>query len=321
MLLVIDEEGSVRVVASPQALERHRFVERIELFDRLWPIELPDLETWRHVLEGGTSGVSPDEHARVAVLAADTADGDIGGDPEEIRALVAPFERRAVEIANWLFQQRRAAIVIEVELAADDVDLVDVLQRNTALRLDLPQHQPFVVEALGAEQGHGQDDRIDLGRPPVERPLLHRPQSLDLARSADESDARFRGQVIFLEIEVPQCQRLVVEAAGAGDDVLSRLSEVRHAFPQLALARLRHQRAIDLPTLKQLDQQRRDHAAVLHAGERRADARREALPRRLQIVTAPSVTLSVAISIRRSRVIPRHEESRLNVGGVRATRF
>src|SRR5215213_9920160 len=196
MLFVIDEEGSVRVVAPPQALERHRLVERIELFDRLRPVELPNLETWRHVLKRCTPGVSPDEYARVAVLAADAADGDIGGDPQEIGALVAPFERRAVEIADRLIEEGGPFFVIEVELAADDVDLIDLLQGNTALRFDLPQHQPFVVKALGAEKRHGQDDSFDLGRPPGERPLLHRSQALDLTGGADESDARFRGQVI-----------------------------------------------------------------------------------------------------------------------------
>ena len=95
----------------------------------------------------------------------------------------------------------------------------------------------------------------------------------------------FARQVVFLEIEVPQRQGLVVEAAGAGDDVLRRLRQVRHAFPRLALARLRHQRAVDLPALQQRDQQRRDHAAVLHArGSTRVTRARESLPRRLEIV-------------------------------------
>src|SRR5215217_6072195 len=63
MLLVVDEEWGIRVVAPSQVLECHRFIERIELFDRLWPVERPDLETRRNMLKRGAPGVGPDQNA------------------------------------------------------------------------------------------------------------------------------------------------------------------------------------------------------------------------------------------------------------------
>ena len=105
VLLVVDEQRTVRVVGSLQVGKRDRLVERIEFLDRLRSLQLLDLQSRHHVLERLLAGLGPDQDAGVVVGAADAAGGDVGGAPQEIGALIAAFERRAVEVADRLLQE------------------------------------------------------------------------------------------------------------------------------------------------------------------------------------------------------------------------
>ena len=126
-------------------------------------------------------------------------------------------------------------------------------------------HQLLVVEALGAQQGDGQGDRVDLGGAPGPGARLHRPDRLDLAGGADHGDARLGRQVVALEVEGRQRQGLVVEAAGALDDLVRGPGQERLALPGLGGALSGQQRAVQVAGLQQRDQQGADHAAVLGA--------------------------------------------------------
>ena len=157
--------------------------------------------------------------------------------PEEVGALVAALERRAVEVADRLFEQRRAVVVVEVELAADDVDLADVGQRDAALAPRSPAPSAPRSRSSWCRAARSVSATASTSRcAPVEGARLHRLEPLDLARGADQGDPRVRRQVVLLQVEVGQRQRLVVEAAGAGD--APRLASAPGA-PRLSTARAR----------------------------------------------------------------------------------
>ena len=130
-------------------------------------------------------------------------------------------------------------------------------------------HQLLVVEALGAEQGDGQGDRVDPGGAPGPGAGLHCPDRLDLAWGADHGDAGLGWQVMALEVEGGQRQGLVVEAAGALDDLVRGCGQERLALPGLGGALAGQQRAVQVAGLQQRDQQGADHAAVLGARQPR----------------------------------------------------
>ena len=74
--------------------------------------------------------------------------------------------------------------------------------------------------------------------------------------------------------------------------------QVGHPLPRLPLTRLGQQRAVDLARLQQGDQQRRDHAPILHPGDRFGDARGVPFPRRLQPLppVMPMAVVPIAVT-------------------------
>ena len=185
--------------------------------------------------------------------------------PEEVGALVAALQRGPVEIADRLVDQDLAVGVLHDHPAVDHVHLADVFQGDAPPALDLLDHQLLVVEALGAQQGDGQGDRVDLGGAPGPGASLHGPDRLDLAGCPDDGDPRLGRQVMALEVEGRQGQGLVVEAAGTLDDLVRGSGQERLALPGLGGALSGQQRAVQVTGLQQRDQQGADDAAVLGA--------------------------------------------------------
>jgi hypothetical protein len=134
-----------------------------------------------------------------------------------------------------------------------------------SLLLEQVEHQAPVVEALGAEQGDGEDDRIDAVRPGRPASGLHGPDALDLARRADHGDPGLGRQAVAGQVEFGQRHGLVVVAAGRVDELLGRGGQVRHALPGLfgVVARTGDHRTVYVAGGQGRDQDGRDHSTVL----------------------------------------------------------
>ena len=77
------------------------------------------------------------------------------------------------------------------------------------------------------------DDGVDPVRPGRPAAGLHGPDPLDLARGPDHGQAGLGRQVVAAQVELGQGHRLVVEAAGRGDDLLGRGGHGGDALPRL----------------------------------------------------------------------------------------
>src|SRR6266511_3296045 len=215
VLGVVDEQRRVRVEGPREAGEGGLLVERLQLLERRRPLQLAQLQPVGGARQGDLAGDAAHQHARPAVGAADAADREVGAVAEEVRALVAALQRRAVEVADRLLDQGLPPLVLDDQLAADHVDPADLVQADPAPALHLLDHQLLVVEALGAQQGDGEHHRVDPRGTPEPGAGLQRPDALDLAGRADHRDPRVGAEVELPQVEVAERHRLVVEAAGA----------------------------------------------------------------------------------------------------------
>ena len=120
-------------------------------------------------------------------------------------------------------------------------------------------------------------------------PRLHRLDAFDLARRPHDRDPGVRRQVVVLEVDVPERERLVVEAARALADLLGRRRQESLALPAFGLALARQQGAVDLALFEQRDQERADEPAVLHAVYPLLD------PRRVALLDAPHALDALAV--------------------------
>src|SRR5215203_5770601 len=231
--------------------------------ERIWLVKRPHLEFSAHAREGLQALLGPDQNARVAVGAPDAPHGDVRRVAHEVRALVAALEGRAVEVPDRLLEDRLPSFVLDDELPPDDVHPANLVQVHAPLVPNLLEHQFLVVEALGAEQGDSERDRLYTRRPPRPGPRLHRLYALDLARRTHHRDPGVRRQLVAREVDVRKRERLVVEAPGALPHLLGCPGEEGLPLPRLLLALPRHQRPVYLPRLEQGDEQGAHHPAVL----------------------------------------------------------
>src|SRR5918994_455319 len=182
--------------------------------------------------EGLETLLGPDQDTRVPVGAPDAPYGDVGRVPHEVRALVAALEGGAVEVPDRLLEDGLPLFVLDYELAPDDVYAAYLAEVHAPLVPDLFEHELLVVEALGAQEGDGQRDGIDLRGAPRPGTRLHRLYALDLARRPDDRDARVGRQLVALEVYVRERERLVVEAPGALTNLLGCPGEEGLALPR-----------------------------------------------------------------------------------------
>src|SRR4029453_7403874 len=255
----------------------------IELLQRLWPFQVAQLQPVLGVGDGGLARLTAHQHAGPAVVAADAADREVGRPAEEVGALVAALQGSAVEVPDRFGDQRLALVVLDDQLAPDHVDAADVRQRDAALALDLVDHELLVVEALGAQQGDRQDDRLRPGRSPRPRACLHRLEPFDLAGRPFQGDPRVGREVELAEVEVGEGHRLVVEAAGALDHLGRGARQEGLALPALGGALAGQQHPVELAGFEQRDQDGADYAAVLRAGQVRPGPGAVALAHRLPV--------------------------------------
>ncbi len=167
-------------------------------------------------VEGEATGLCPYQHARPTGHRSDAPDREVGAASEEVGALVATLERGTVEVLDRLVDGDLPVAVLDDHPPVDHVDLAHAIEVESPLVPELSEHQSFVVEALRAEKGDGQDDRVDAVRSGPAGPAarLHRPDSLDLARSADDGETRLGRQVVLAQVELGERHGLVVEAPG-----------------------------------------------------------------------------------------------------------
>ena len=124
----VDEQRRRRIERSLQAAGGDLAVERVQLVQRFHPVQVAHAQAVADPLEGDPAGRGADQHAGVAVFAADAADREVGGVPEEVGALVAALQRGPVEIADRLVDQDLAVAVLHDHPAVDHVHLADLLQ-------------------------------------------------------------------------------------------------------------------------------------------------------------------------------------------------
>src|SRR5919199_1642005 len=89
VLFVVYEQRGVRIEGPLQAAEGHPLVQSVQLMERIRLVKRPHLEFFADVREGFEALLSPDQDARVPVLATDAPHRDIRRVPHKVRAFVA----------------------------------------------------------------------------------------------------------------------------------------------------------------------------------------------------------------------------------------
>ena len=115
---------------------------------------------------------------------------------EEVGALVAALESRAVEVLHRLVHRQLAVAVLDDHAAPDHVDLGDPVEVDAAPVSQFAQHEALVVEALRAQKGDGEHDGVHPVGPGRPAAGLHGPEALDLARRAHHGEPGLRTKVV-----------------------------------------------------------------------------------------------------------------------------
>src|ERR1700722_5116386 len=171
MLLVVDEQRSIRIELPLKAADGYPFVELVELDQSSGVVELAEIQSCACSLDRHPAGLGADQHARPPRHGTHAPDGKVRTPAEEVRAFVASLERSPVEVLDRLVDSYFPVAVLDDHPPVNDVHLAHAIEIETSLVPELSQHESFVVEALGTQKCDRERHRVDAVRTRTTRPL------------------------------------------------------------------------------------------------------------------------------------------------------